>query len=503
VASEQEVAYHRSFLSPFYLDNFIPPTRPEMLKRRAAEIDAIRDMDLDAFEEHRRSLAFLLKVPYRPRYMVSYPGDQGGRDHWVDGNPTDAQVAECLAPLYPPQGAVKSPTTGLVAMPMIGFTHKAFVYGKNLQVNLFQKLDQEFEDYATPWELQWSNLIYPYNRGFTPLVDNSWTVIGHTVTQQGSFELTNLIIPIEFAGLFDIQTALVKGVPLFVHSAKDAPSGWVNVHFTTDDMVELTTGIDGEVLGVRLSATAGLGHPWYSPMDLISAGRVVVSLGKLGAKVATSLARKATAKLAARSVLKGATKDLAKDAVKDAAKLEAKDETKKTFNRALSESDLKPLVRNKSKPSRVLTPAQMETFLREIIRKRPYLIKLRSVTGNDALRDVIKEWETNTGKSFLKVTKGTPTRLGSEGVGGWALDSISGKEVMVIEGDVFRHESQAVIEVTHELAYEAVREGADRAMPFLNVNAPLCNAMQWLEGYIQHGEIVFESLRDMGEHTVP
>jgi hypothetical protein len=73
---------------------------------------------------------------------------------------------------------------------------------------------------------------------------------------------------------------------------------------------------------------------------------------------------------------------------------------------------------------------------------------------------------------------------------------------MIIESDVFRNEAKAVTEVIHELAYEAVREGPERAMPHLSSGA-MRNAMQWLEAYIQHGESVFESLRQMGEHTMP
>jgi hypothetical protein len=500
MASEQEVAYHRSFLSSFYLDHFSPPSESEKRRRRAKEIEALRNMDLEAFEEHRRSLAFLLKVPYRPGYMQVYVGDQGGQDHWVSGNPTDDQVAECLAPLYPTQGIVKSPTTGLVALPVIGFTHKAFVHGKNIQVNIYQKVDQQFEDYATPWELQWSNLIYPYNRGFTPIVDNSWTVIGYTATAQGRFGPTNLIIPSEFAGRISLASALEKGVPVFVPNTAELPSGWKRADFfTSEDRVELRTGIDGEVLYVHCTPTGFLGHPWYSPMDLYCAGKVLVNLAKLGAKVTTSLARRAAARLEARTVLKGATKELAQDAAKSA----AKDETKKTFGRALSESDLKPLPRRKGSPSRLLSNAQMETFLKDLLRKRPYLTKLRSVRGNDALLSILKEWEKHTGKSFLRVTKGAPARLGSEGVGGWALDSISGKEVLIIEGDVFRNEAKAASEVLHELAYEAVREGPDLAVPHLNIDTPMRNAMQWLEAVIQHGDSVFETLRQMGEHTMP
>src|SRR5947209_1712682 len=132
MASADEAAYHRTFLAPNYWDNFHKFTRGELARRRTEEVDRIRDQDLDAFEDRRKMLAQMLRVPYRSGYEQTYPGDQGGRDHWVEGVPSDAAVAECMAPLYPPQGVVTSPTTGMMALPMPGVTRTAFLHGKTL-----------------------------------------------------------------------------------------------------------------------------------------------------------------------------------------------------------------------------------------------------------------------------------------------------------------------------------------------------------------------------------
>jgi hypothetical protein len=207
---------------------------------------------------------------------------------------------------------------------------------------------------------------------------------------------------------------------------------------------------------------------------------------------------KTSAKVESRVVFHGVTETLAKDA----AKAEAKVETRQAVARALSEADLAPLARRKGVPSRLLTPAEMETFLKEVMRKRPYLAKLKKAAGNEDLFRIIKEWEQTTGKGFLKVTDGTVQRLGSEGVGGWALDTITGKEVLIMEGKAFRSEVQAGKEVLHELSYEAVREGAERAVPHLNLPAGtggMRNAMQWLEAYIEHGDEALRTLRSMGQ----
>src|SRR5262249_13192926 len=149
-------------------------------------------------------------------------GDQGGKARWISGNPSDEKVAEIMEPTNPPQGIVKSPTTGLVAMPIPVFPEKAFVLGKGLhEVTMYHKTDQQFEDYATPWELLWSDLSYPYNRGFTPIVDRSWKVIGHLGMAPGgprgtSFFQTSLILPSKFAGHLSLEEALAQGVPVFV-----------------------------------------------------------------------------------------------------------------------------------------------------------------------------------------------------------------------------------------------------------------------------------------------
>jgi hypothetical protein len=150
VANAEEAVYHRSYLSPDYLDNFRQFDQAALARRRAEDVDAIRERDPNAFEDRRQSLAQMLRVPYRPGYMQVYPGDQGGRDHWVTGIPSDAEVAECMEPLYPSQKTVMSPTTGMVALPFPGVTRQALVSGKGLiPVRMCEKLDQEFATYAT------------------------------------------------------------------------------------------------------------------------------------------------------------------------------------------------------------------------------------------------------------------------------------------------------------------------------------------------------------------
>ena len=191
--------YQRTFLSPNYVENFKfdddtvwERKKREMSanKRKADDMVALRERNIEAWENVRRSIAPLMKVQYsRGYWMAGARGDQGGSPdaRWVDGTPSDWAVAECMEPLVPDQRLITSPLTGMTALPNAFLRCKAFVEGAKYMENvvLFYKLDQDFETYATPWELKWSNLSAPYNRGFTPVVNKSYTVIGHWGTVLG------------------------------------------------------------------------------------------------------------------------------------------------------------------------------------------------------------------------------------------------------------------------------------------------------------------------------
>src|SRR5262245_56619269 len=133
MASHEElVAYHRSFLSPFYTDVLRAPNEYEKLLRKAAEVEAIRLRDPEAFEEARKDLAKALKVPYSPGWWARPSGDVGRNDRWVEGSPPDAKVAEVMDPTNPRQGAVRSPMAGMVALPNLERPMRAYVHGKDL-----------------------------------------------------------------------------------------------------------------------------------------------------------------------------------------------------------------------------------------------------------------------------------------------------------------------------------------------------------------------------------
>ena len=129
----------------------------------------------------REKLAKALKVGWiRGMYLQDMTEQWVGerRTYWKQGNPPDYMVAEVI--VHTSQGAVKHPVTGMTALPNTLRTFNAYPGRQPLHpVLIYPKTDQEFEKYATPWELQFSNLVYPYNGGFTPVMDESYRVIGH------------------------------------------------------------------------------------------------------------------------------------------------------------------------------------------------------------------------------------------------------------------------------------------------------------------------------------
>jgi hypothetical protein len=104
----------------------------------------------------------------------------------------------------------------------------------------------------------------------------------------------------------------------------------------------------------------------------------------------------------------------------------------------------------------------MEKLLKDALSKRPYLARLRRAGPTlEEIEEILKEWKAHTEKLHMKVTDGTVKRLGSQGAAGWAVDAVSGKEVLIIEEAAFKNPTQLLKEVRHELAYEATREGSN------------------------------------------
>jgi hypothetical protein len=159
--------------------------------------------------------------------------------------------------------------------------------------------------------------------------------------------------------------------------------------------------------------------------------------------------------------------------------------------------------------SRALRPAEMEALLRDALRERPYLARLR-VAGrldgqalNDALIDILREWQAQTGKLYRVVPRGMVRRLGSQGVGGFALDSVSGREVLIIEQQAAARPRDLLRELRHELPYDAVREADGVPAVYLGERPQFANEL--LEHLVsgQNPQLVWQNLQQLDNLRIP
>jgi hypothetical protein len=504
MARAEDEPYHRSFLSPTY---------EPILRREQVEEQAIESFSLDPVQGN----------VYRPGSPPGLPdfvkrkGDLKSVEAWFRKHPGvgDSVLVKGLERANrPPMPAPPSKVTnGLdlwfqieknVARPKPLVRHQAFVDGAERLVSLQEKDDQQFNEFAHDWEKNWSTLVLGAHAPFTPVVDRTWKVVGYRggvktghagalASDPGNRAEPILCVPARFKGTVDeLGKAMDNGVVVFVHSLGTMPDGWAPMDaYTTEHEVAVRTTIDGEVIGFQVISSGDLVQPWYSPSDIYNAAKILASLGKLGIIWTSSLMCKMSAKLEARAILKGATALLARESEEKAAK---------SIPRAVVEKDLIPLANRTRGASRLLTTQQMEAHLRDVLRTRPYLARLRTVTNNDGLMKLIKEWEEQTGGRFLIVSKGAVQKLESQGVGGWAIDTVSRRTVLVIEEQVFNDTQLAIREVTHELAYEALWEGQNYNVPFLEGAANhVGSGLFWLEGVIQQGAPVWDALRATGQ----
>jgi hypothetical protein len=333
MATEQEIAYHRTFLSPFYMDNFRPRPLPKNV------VEEIRLRDPEEFEQVRKELAQAFKARYTPGGMVQVGHDLYTTREYREGSPVDMQVAGYIEAAFPPQTVAKDPKTGRVALPIPTTRIRAYQeYGNRLHtVIIHPKTDQEFMTYATPFETDFSVLRLP-NYGhdmlaldrvnvFAPIVNTSWKVFGHIGRLSGASP--DVVVPDWTRGL-DLKQLHDTGTPAFVHDLKyPAPGGYIRLPRLSVGGSEVSfvvrTTLDGEIVDFQLGPSSGFVEPhWFSPLDIIVAVRILASLAKAGSGYVSSIMRRRTATLASRAELRGATQALARESEEKAAKVPAR-----------------------------------------------------------------------------------------------------------------------------------------------------------------------------------
>lgn len=192
--------------------------------------------------------------------------------------------------------------------------------GKLVTITVFEKSDQNFQAYATPFERAWSKAA-AWGNALDPVVDDKLTVVGHA----GRISAAHILIPKHLASESDVNLPdhmLREGIPFFVGS-QPPDSAWVpylRVASGEGAALNVVTAIDGRVLmasGIRPTGAGAIAED-FSILDAICIVKGILSAaGATGRYLVRGLARKSAAgKTAAFS---GPTHELAQLASRAAA----------------------------------------------------------------------------------------------------------------------------------------------------------------------------------------
>lgn len=111
---------------------------------------------------------------------------------------------------------------------------------------IVDKLDQKFSEVATPWEKEYSSLIKDGPDKFLPLVDHTYTVIGHvgTVIGMGLIKIKGSPLPSHHYGAIEEYVAAEEVVLV----SKTVPDGWeVFNHLQPQPIYTVVTDVFGDV----------------------------------------------------------------------------------------------------------------------------------------------------------------------------------------------------------------------------------------------------------------
>jgi hypothetical protein len=289
------------------------------------------------------------------------------------------------------------------------------------------KKDQSFASQATGWELAFSKLVALSNRA-DPVISEDGAVVGHLGWFPGDWVLKP-------KGLDpgDIKSHLDNNVSLFVLNNNplkhffDAYGMGINSYY-------LLTTVDGLVIAHLGSKSAdGVESVWYSPMDMLAAGKILITVGKAGARLAVkALGRRGKLRISGN----GATGDAAKTSLANAAGAAT---TRRTGS---------------------MTVDEMERYLIAIMQERRELGRLygayaRGLGGEPLKRevlDILRQWEKSYGRSVKFVEKGVVQKATVKG----NLMTLK-DDLLIIEKHVLDDPKLFFKEVVHELAADALR----------------------------------------------
>ena len=140
------------------------------------------------------------------------------------------------------------------------------------------KPDQDFSEYATLWEDDYSVLTAIWSQRVEPVVDNKLTVVGHL----GWFSSSEILIPAARYQTLDVQSLIAIGDPIFAGPLKMPSYYKTNYVGQPEWKFLLFTAPDGAVLEV-LSYDVGVGAvSTMPPWEIFSIVKSVVLLARTG-----------------------------------------------------------------------------------------------------------------------------------------------------------------------------------------------------------------------------
>lgn len=197
------------------------------------------------------------------------------------------------------------------------YAHLLTNTGISQKIRIMPKPDQDFSEYATLWEDDYSVLTAIWSQRVEPVVDNNLTVVGHL----GWFSSSEILIPAARYQTLDVQSLIAIGDPIFAGPLKMPSYYKTNYVGQPEWKFLLFTAPDGAVLEV-LSYDVGVGAvSTMPPWEIFSIVKSVVLLARTGIQQSIKMVAR---RRAARQVAMGPTKAAAEKAASTAVPVQAK-----------------------------------------------------------------------------------------------------------------------------------------------------------------------------------
>jgi len=154
-----------------------------------------------------------------------------------------------------------------------------------VSVDLYERKDQEFAQYATDWE---KRVVLPLQKNWAnPIVDNNLTIIGYIDSIRGDY----LWVPWDyedqslFLGLAKTKRESIYDGTVPIRKSRIRPSEQWTRLATCDDTYKVMLDVNGTILSALSVESGNAVSVGLGPIEYIS-------IGKIGIKIASSLTKR-------------------------------------------------------------------------------------------------------------------------------------------------------------------------------------------------------------------